>query len=627
MATSAAPLHEKVTQARALAMLARRLWSRPRSRSVMLYLVVVLLLAGASLMPNGDESALARLERAAFDSQMQVLREHWPRPIDDDVVLVGIDEGSEEVFTEPVALWHQHFARLLAALDDARPRAIGIDVVPPERSYDDIVPGYDLALFRAIRDVRRNAVTVFALTVDREGRAARMHPTFARVLGEEGLGIDQQLRDPDSVSRRFSEADLGREGAVRTLVGQMLRGLGLPVGAGYIDYSVGSRVEYIPMQDVIAWKNQGDTARLEKTFRGRIVLVGYVLRRADRWELPVQLIDVDKVDGRAKFSQPGVITHLQALRSHLASGLLTPLSEGLRWALCLLVAGLVFLRRPLVTSLAIAAALTIAVALAGLYAIRAHQLLLPVASIAFTVWAGFVTRAIVDGIESTIERGRLRRTFAGQVSPAVLNEMLDGGLSPGVNGQLAEVCILFSDIRNFTTLSERMPPVVVTTVLQRYFDRMVHAVHRYEGTVDKFIGDGMMVLFGAPRESDDPCGDAVNCALAMMSGLDDLNGDFEAEGLPTLTIGIGINFGVVTVGNIGSSERHNYSAIGDAVNVAARLEGLTKELGRKILITEAVVSRIGRDFEFEPLGSHELKGHSPVAVWGLRTAKPAASAT
>jgi adenylate cyclase len=195
-----------------------------------------------------------------------------------------------------------------------------------------------------------------------------------------------------------------------------------------------------------------------------------------------------------------------------------------------------------------------------------------------------------------------------------------------VSGQLAEVCVLFSDVRDFTTLSENMPPVVVTTVLQRYFDRMVKAVHRYDGTVDKFIGDGMMVLFGAPRKSEDPCGDAVGCALAMMAGLDTLNDEFRREGLPTLTIGIGINFGVVTVGNIGSSERHNYSAIGDAVNVAARLEGLTKDLGRKILITEAVVSRIEERYQFDPLGSHKLKGHSPVSIWGIRTVRAASAA-
>ncbi|HQY46564.1 MAG TPA: adenylate/guanylate cyclase domain-containing protein [Usitatibacteraceae bacterium] len=616
-------------RARDLRAMALRLWSQPRSRSVVLYALVLILLAAASLVPGKDESLLARLERDAFDAQMQALRDRWPRPLAGDVVLVGIDEGSEEVFTEPLALWHRHFARLLGALGEAGPRAVGVDIVPPERSYDDIVPGSDLALFRAIRDLRQKSTVVFALTVDREGRAARMHPTFARVIGEDGLGVDQQLQDPDSVSRRFSEAELGRTQAASTLAGQVLRGAGLPVGAGYIDYSVGERVEYIPMQDVIAWKEKGDTERLRQAFAGRLVLVGYVMKRADRWELPVQLIDIDpeKTHGRGRSSQPGVITHLQVLRSHLASGLLQPMREEWRWALCLVAAGLVFFHFRLATALAVALALTAAVFGAGLYAIRAHQALLPVASLAFTLWAGFITRAIVDGIENTVERGRLRRTFAGQVSPAVMNEMLAGSLSPGVSGQLADVCILFSDIRDFTTLSERMPPVVVTTVLQRYFDRMVHAVHRHEGTVDKFIGDGMMVLFGAPRRSTDPCGDAVKCALAMMSALDDLNAEFEAEDLPTLTIGIGINFGSVTVGNIGSSERHNYSAIGDAVNVAARLEGLTKELGRKILITEAVVSRIGAGFQFDPLGTHQVKGHSPVNVWGIRTARPAPAAT
>ena len=199
-------------------------------------------------------------------------------------------------------------------------------------------------------------------------------------------------------------------------------------------------------------------------------------------------------------------------------------------------------------------------------------------------------------------------------------------LSPGVSGQLAEVCVLFSDVRDFTTLSENMPPDVVTSVLHRYFDKMVKAVHRYDGTVDKFIGDGMMVLFGAPRKSVDPCSDAVQCALAMMASLDALNEEFRREGLPVLTIGIGINYGTVTVGYIGSTERHNYSAIGDAVNVAARLEGLTKDLGRKILITEAVVSRIEERFQFDPLGSHNLKGHSPVMVWGIRTVRAASVA-
>jgi class 3 adenylate cyclase len=226
-------------------------------------------------------------------------------------------------------------------------------------------------------------------------------------------------------------------------------------------------------------------------------------------------------------------------------------------------------------------------------------------------------------VNTAAERIRLKRSFSGQVSPAVLDEIMAGGLEPGSNARLIEVCVIFSDIRGFTTLSEAMPPETVMNVLQRYFDRMVKAVHRFDGTIDKFIGDGMMILFGAPRIVADPCSDGVQCALAMLHALDELNVEFEREGLPTLAIGIGINYGRVVVGNIGSTDRHNYSAIGDAVNVAARIEGLTKEVGRKILITESVVSRIGDRFNFEPLGERLVKGHSPVKVWGIRAERKA----
>ncbi len=290
-----------------------------------------------------------------------------------------------------------------------------------------------------------------------------------------------------------------------------------------------------------------------------------------------------------------------------------------KWLLCALALLAVLLPgRP--AGLVLAAVLVpLPLVAASLAAIVTAQVLLPVASLVAAFWLALIVRGVFDAWEAVLERMRLRQSFAGQVSPDVMKDMLTGDLSVEAGGELADVCVLFSDIRNFTTLSEAMPPQQVTAVLQRYFDRMVASVHRYNGTVDKFIGDGMMALFGAPRKSADACGDAVSCAVEMIRGLNDLNREFAQEGLPTLNMGIGINYGTVTVGNIGSSERHNYSAIGDAVNVASRVEGLTKELGRKIIVTEAVMTRIGERFPTEALGSHSLKGHSPVGVWAVVT--------
>lgn len=622
-----------------------KFWERLRSSAPLkgwfLFLVVALAAAAGALLPSprgctepypsACPSPLADAERIAYDLQMRLLREAYPRPLEDDVILIGVTEETEARFHEPVALWHRHFAEVLHALAKARPRAVGVDFVLPERSFDAIVPGLDLAMMRGMLDLKRSTALVYVQTVDSRGRIVPVQPNYRNIVTAENLGVDQQLRDPDSVSRWFGEMRSRDGEVVPTLVSQMLRGLKRASGEGYIDYSLGVPLKFVPIHAIRDW----DEDRLRRTFGGRIVLIGSLIGGTDRWRLPVKLLARDpgrtavneEEEGASQaYNQPGVLVHLQALRSQLGPGLLQPLPEWARWLLCAAAAMVVFARaRPaaIVLGAVIAPIFALGMSLASIVLL---QVLLPIASVLACLWLALVARGVFDAVEAVVDRLRLQASFAGQVSPAVMKEMLGGSLSPGVSGQLVDICVLFSDVRDFTTLSENMPPAVVTTVLQRYFDRMVHAVHRYDGTVDKFIGDGMMVLFGAPRKSDDACGNAVQCALAMLTELDELNVEFTREGLPTLTIGIGINYGTVTVGNIGSSERHNYSAIGDAVNVAARVEGLTKDLGRKIIITETVVSRIEERFHFDPLGSHKLKGHSPVNVWGIRTARTAPAA-
>ena len=597
-----------------------------RLKGGFLFAVVVVFAALGNLVPTPSESFFAGADRIAFDAQMRLLRAAWPRPVDNDIVLIGIDHDTETAFPEPVALWHRHFAGVLHALAKAKPRAVGIDVVPPERSFDWVMPGSDLAMMRGLLDLKRAAPLVSVQTVNSRGALVPVQPNFRAILATENLGIDQQLKDADGVSRRYGELELSQTGdPVPTLVGQILRHLGMPVDHGFIDYSRGEPLAYVPMHQVAKM----DETQLQRTFRDRIVLLGHLTRAQDRWPLPVKGLlanDPEAKPGTLEYTQAGVLVHLQVLRNHFSGGMLRPLPAWLEWALAVFAALAVLIHARPATLWAIAFVAPLLLLSVSLVAIVSLKVVIPLALVTLCLWAALVARGVFDAAEAVIERVRLRQSFEGQVSPAVLSEMLGGGLSPGVSGRLAEVCVLFSDVRDFTTLSENMPPEVVTTVLQRYFDRMVHAVHRFDGTVDKFIGDGLMVLFGAPRPSVDPCGDAVQCALAMMSELDALNTEFAREGLPTLVIGIGINYGTVTVGNIGSSERHNYSAIGDAVNVAARVEGLTKDLGRKVIITEAVVSRVGDRFHFDPLGSHKVKGHSPVNVWGIRTARVAPAA-
>jgi class 3 adenylate cyclase len=202
------------------------------------------------------------------------------------------------------------------------------------------------------------------------------------------------------------------------------------------------------------------------------------------------------------------------------------------------------------------------------------------------------------------------------VSPQVLNEILAGRLKSGLGGARRQVCVLFSDIRGFTHRSEDQPPEAIIALLNRYFTEMVNAIHAHGGTLDKFIGDGIMAIFGAPDTHANAAQDAFACAREMLARLEALNQALTTEGIEPIHIGVGLHLGEVIVGHIGSESRHEYSAIGDPVNVAARLENLTKEVHFPIVCSREVAQALTASPGLVDLGEHPIKGHVPVAVFG-----------
>lgn len=557
---------------------------------------------------------LAALERASFDQQMQFLRNHFPREARIDPVLIGMDEESEEVFPEPLALWHRYYALTLDALTVAKPRAVGVDVLLPDRSFEQFVPGLDLPLARSLAQLVSATELVLVNTRDSKREWVPLHAPFRRFVdAEKNFGIDQVLRDPDTVARQFDEERVGDA----TFAGQLARRVGATVGKGFIDFSIGGAMQYVPMQTVVALQKAGDSTKLAALFSGKIVLIGSMQRDRDRWRLPVRLAPARVSGDDDLLAQPGVVIHAQVLRGLLGDGLITPLPTTWRWLIILAIIALLT-SLPTRGSVFVLAVLVLPMVMfaLSLWMIGARQWF-PAATFLIAAWLSLSVRAIWDGVQTIVEKNRLKQSLVGSVSPGVLDEMLSGKLSTGVSAETQEICILFSDIRGFTGLAEKLDPDRVTAVLTRYFDRMVDCVHRHEGTLDKFMGDGMMVLFGAPRGLANPSEAALQCALDMGRQLHLLNTELAREGVPPLQIGIGINFGKAVVGNIGSTQRHNYSAIGDAVNVASRIEGLTKRLGTPIVITPAVKAALTTPIPLIAFGEQSIRGHSAMPLWGV----------
>ncbi|RMG15958.1 MAG: CHASE2 domain-containing protein [Deltaproteobacteria bacterium] len=325
---------------------------------------------------------------------------------------------------------------------------------------------------------------------------------------------------------------------------------------------------------------------------------------------------------------PGVELHAQAVEG-LLNGRRLRRSPPMVDALATLLAGL------LVTVWVGWKRLSLAPRIAGLLLLVALWGGGAVAALAWAWWVPVVGPYAAAGLVLPVtlaawwrregrQRARLRETFSHYLNDALIEVLVREPERVRLGGERRVLTVLFSDIRDFTHLSERLEPEVLVERLNTYLTPMTRAVLDHGGYLDKYIGDAVMAVYGAPVETEAHADRALETALAMLRALESVRRTPAWAGA-ALRIGIGINTGPMAVGNMGSEERFDYTVVGDAVNLASRLEGLCKTYRCQVLVGEATVAAAQGSFVFREIDRVQVKGkEAPVAVYELRTAPAAA---
>ncbi|MBA3640959.1 MAG: adenylate/guanylate cyclase domain-containing protein, partial [Acidobacteria bacterium] len=357
-------------------------------------------------------------------------------------------------------------------------------------------------------------------------------------------------------------------------------------------------------------------------FKDKIVFVGLTASG---------LVDIfqSPFDNKGQGRMPGVQMHASIADSIISNRFIRPAAVGWKLASTLAAAVAIGLLAAFLPFTGAAPAAVIVMGAWVAYTIFVFKdglwlnMTEPLAAMGLALFSGTAYQYFVEGKE----KREVKRLFGRYVSKDVYDELIAHPDRAELGGKRREMTVLFSDIRGFTTITESGRPEDLVAQLNEYFSRMVEIVFRHHGTVDKFVGDMVMALFGAPLDDPAHAEHAARAAVDMVEELGRLNLKWAGEGRAQLDIGIGINSGDMIAGNIGSSSIMSYTVIGDNVNLGSRLESLNKDYKTRIIISDATRGRLTGAYDIRPLGDVTVKGKTrPVAIFEMHVPSPMAAA-
>lgn len=564
------------------------------------------------------------LELRAYDLRFR-LREPLPPPETPEIVLLTLDDASFDRIEKPLILWQGEFGRVFKGLAAGGARAVGLDLLLPDVSNLD--PEGQQELVEALLTVPADGLGVVLAYRVSEGTSDQPPTLLAMAAGEQGFGYVNLTSDPDDFVRRQELWAAGEDGAYSLAwAAQLAEILGTqvvetsPERTLLINFLGRSLFRHVSFWQALDAADRGDIQFLRDNFAGRAVLIGI---DGDEDRHPTPLYHFPQPPGtRQPRRTLGLEIHAHTLSTLLSGTPIVPASSSLQWtavtALSVVAIAAALILSPLAGLAATGLLLAGYLYLSLVWIFQNHvwlEAVAPVGAALTGLGAAQTGRYLFEGREQK----KLRRLFQRYVSPAVVGQLLARPERLALSGELREVTVLFSDLRGFTTLSEGLTPPEVVTRLNRYFTAMVEVIHRNGGMVDKFIGDAVMAVFGAPLPSPRHPEQAVRAGLEMLETLEELNREWAAAGEPPLRMGIGIHSGEAVAGNVGSPERLDYTVIGDVVNTASRLEVMTKTLGCRLLVSRETFSKLECEFPLELFGEVELKGKAqPVEVFRER---------
>lgn len=601
-----------------------------------------------------------KVESKTYDLRLHLRNYFKPQEPMKDIIIVSVDEESiKDIGRWP---WRRDVqAALVSKISKGRPKVIGIDIMYTEPESKET----DEKLAKAFREAGNVVLaTPFFVTQDKKKTVDNSDipdylwdAAFMEVKSPKGIKWKDFAIQPESVNPPLEElskaSTLGHVYALPDLDGVIRREI-LYLNYGddcypQLSLQIARIALGVQMKDMILYPASEvkiGGREIKTDIRGRVLInyVGgaksYLYKSAtdvlhDR--IPAEFFK-DKIvligtSALATYDQkvtplaadiPGVEKNATVVQNIIMNNFNRP-SPGIIELIIIIITGILFgltlPRLKAIKSSAIAIGFVVSYILISCYLLIYYgfwmNLIYPVTN----MLSIFVIQTIIRFFFEEKKARDIRKMFSSYVSPKIVEILISNPEKAGIGGIRREITVLFSDIRGFTSISEKHSPEEVVAILNEYLGEMTEIVFKWDGTLDKFIGDAILAFWGAPIIQENHAELAVKCALNMIEKLDELQKKWEAEGKPKLDIGVGINTGEVLVGNIGAvGKKMDYTVIGDHVNLGSRVESLTRKYNVRILITESTLNKIRDPLGAGLLGHVSVLGKEKVIVKGK--AKP-----